>query len=152
TLSEVFARFTAMPPRLASPAIGDLLQQTNPLGGGPEARLPIEREWSEFNHHWAGLFVLAMGLTAIAGRFGLRAGRHWPLLLVGLGLFLFVRNDPEVWPLGPIGFWASLGEPEILQHRVFMTLAMAFGVFEWAVRTDRLSPRPWALVFPLICA
>src|SRR5205807_626022 len=46
TLAEVAARFTAMPPRLASPAIGDLLAQTNPLAGGPEARLEIEREWS----------------------------------------------------------------------------------------------------------
>ncbi|HEY0372051.1 MAG TPA: hypothetical protein VGD79_08610, partial [Thermoanaerobaculia bacterium] len=42
TLTEVAARFTAMPPRFASPALGDLLTQTNPLGGGPEARLRIE--------------------------------------------------------------------------------------------------------------
>jgi putative copper resistance protein D len=93
-----------------------------------------------------------MGLAAIAHRAGVRAARHWPLLLVALTLFLLLRNDPEVWPLGPIGFWASLSEPEILQHRVFVTLAVAFGVFEWCVRTDRLAPRPWALVFPLICA
>jgi putative copper resistance protein D len=152
TLAEVGARFTAMPPRLASPAIGDLLQQTNPLAGGPETRLQVEREWSEFNHHWAGIFVLAMGLAAMAHRAGVREARHWPLLLVGLALFLFVRNDPEVWPLGPIGFWSSLAQPEILQHRAFMTLAMLFGVFEWAVRAGVLAPRPWAYVFPMICA
>ena len=152
TLAEVAARFTAMPPRLASPAIGDLLQQTNPLAGGPETRLQIEREWSEFNHHWAGLFVLAMGLAAIAHRAGVRIARHWPLLLVGLALFLFVRNDPEVWPLGPIGFWASLAQPEILQHRMFMTLVAVFGVFEWMVRVGGIAPRPWGYVFPMICA
>jgi putative copper resistance protein D len=152
TLAEVGARFTAMPPRLASPAIGDLLQQTNPLAGGPETRLQVEREWSEFNHHWAGIFVLAMGLAAMAHRAGVREARHWPLLLVGLALFLFVRNDPEVWPLGPIGFWSSLAQPEVLQHRAFMTLAMLFGVFEWAVRAGVLTPRPWAYVFPMICA
>jgi len=152
TLAEVAARFTAMPPRLASPAVGDLLRATNPLAGPPEARLQIEREWSEFNHHWAGLFVLVMGLGAIAHRAGLRTARHWPLLLVGLAAFLFLRNDPEVWPLGPVGFWTSLAQPEILQHRTFMVLVTAFGIFEWAVRTERLSPRPWAYVFPLLCA
>ena len=152
TIGEVVARFSAMPPRLASPAVGDLLRQTNPLAGGPAARLQIEREWSEFNHHWAGLFVLAMGLAAIAHRAGVRRARHWPLLLVGLAALLVVRADPEVWPLGPVGFFASLAQPEILQHRAFMVLAALFGVFEWAVRTDRLAARPWGYVFPVLCA
>ena len=152
TVAEVAARFAAVPPRLASPALTDLITETNPLGGGPATRLPIEREWSEFNHHWAGIFVLAMGLGAFAHRAGVRAARHWPLLLVGLGLFLFVRNDPEVWPLGPIGFWTSLTQPEILQHRLFMVLVMAFGIFEWAVRTGRLASRPWGFVFPALAA
>jgi putative copper resistance protein D len=152
TVREVLARFSAFPPRLASPDVDDLLRQTNPLGGGPPARLRIEREWSEFNHHWAGVFVLAMGLAAIAQRAGLRTARHWPLLLVGLAAFLFVRNDPEVWPLGPVGFFASLAQPEILQHRAFMVLVTLFGLFEWAVRTDRLAARPWAYVFPVVCA
>jgi putative copper resistance protein D len=152
TLHEVVARFTAMPPRLASPDIDDLLRQTNPLAGGPEARLDIERQWSEFNHHWAGLFVLAMGVTAIAHGAGVRMARHWPLLMIALGLFLAVRNDPEVWPLGPIGFWESFAQPEIAQHRLFMGLVMVFGAFEWAVRTGRVPPRPWSYVFPLVCA
>jgi putative copper resistance protein D len=152
SLSEVVARFTAIPPRLASPAIGDLLRETNPLGGALEQRLAIEREWSEFNHHWAGLFVLAMGVAALACLGGVRVMRHWPLLLVGLAAFLFVRNDPEVWPLGPIGFFESLREPEILQHRIFMLLVAVFGVFEWMVRTTRIAPRPWGYMFPLVCA
>jgi putative copper resistance protein D len=152
TLAEVAARFTAMPPRLASPAIGDLLRETNPLAGGPETRLQIEREWSEFNHHWAGIFVLTMGFGAIAHRAGVRGARHWPLLLVGLAAFLFVRNDPEVWPLGPIGFWQSLAQPEILQHRMFMSLVAVFGIFEWMVRVGRIAPRPWGYVFPVLCA
>jgi putative copper resistance protein D len=29
---------------------------------------------------------------------------------------------------------------------------VAFGLFEWAVRTGRLPQDPWAKVFPLICA
>jgi putative copper resistance protein D len=152
TLGEVIARFSAMPPRLTSPTADDLNRQTNPLAGGPATRLRIEREWSEVNHHWAGLFVLAMGLAAIAHRSGVRSARHWPLLLVGLAAVLVVRTDPEVWPLGPVGFFASLAQPEILQHRAFMVLAAAFGIFEWAVRTGRLAPRPWAYAFPVLCA
>jgi putative copper resistance protein D len=152
TPREVAARFSAIPPRLASPDIDDLLRQTNPLGGGPPVRLRIEREWSEFNHHWAGVFVLAMGLAAFAHRAGLRMARHWPLLLVGLAALLAVRTDPEVWPLGPIGFFESLAQPEIVQHRAFMALVIVFGIFEWAVRTERLAPRPWAYVFPVACA
>jgi putative copper resistance protein D len=65
---------------------------------------------------------------------------------------LVVRTDPEVWPLGPIGFFASLAQLEILQHRAFMVLAGAFGIFEWAVRTGRLAPSPWAFAFPVLCA
>jgi putative copper resistance protein D len=152
TLGEVIGRFSAMPPRLTSPAADELNRQTNPLAGGPAARLRIEREWSEVNHHWAGLFVLAMGLGAIAHRAGVRLARHWPLLLVGLAAVLVLRTDPEVWPLGPVGFFASLGQPEILQHRAFMVLAGAFGVFEWMVRTGRLAARPWGYAFPVLCA
>jgi putative copper resistance protein D len=152
TLAEVGARFTAWPPRLTSPDAGELNRQTNPLAGTPQARLPIEREWSEFNHHWAGLFVLAMGLAALAQRAGAPLVRHWPLLLVGLGLFLNFRSDPEVWPLGPVGFWVSHAQPEVLQHRLFMLLVVAFGVFEWCVRIGRLPARPWAYVFPVLCA
>jgi len=38
--------------------------------------------------------------------------RHWPLLFLGLAVFLFLRSDPEVWPLGDIGFFTSLRDPE----------------------------------------
>ncbi len=33
---------------------------------------------------------------------------NWPLLFLGLSIFLFLRSDPEVWPLGPNGFWVTL--------------------------------------------
>src|SRR6202043_2744676 len=91
--------------------------------------------WSEFNHHWAGIFVLAIGVLALLERTG-RApwAGHWPLLFVGLAIFLFFRSDPEVWPLGDIGLLASLRDPEVVQHRAFVVLVSAFGLFEWCVR------------------
>jgi putative copper resistance protein D len=59
--------------------------------------------WSEYNHHWAGLFVLAIGVLALLSQAGLRWARHWPLVFFGLSGFLLIRSDPEVWPLGQIG-------------------------------------------------
>jgi len=109
--------------------------------------------WSEYNHHWAGLFVLAIGLLGLAEKSG-RApwARHWPLVFVGLAIFLTIRSDPEAWPLGDIGFWESLRDPEILQHRIFTALITAFGIFEWTIRTGRLKSQRAALVFPLVTA
>jgi putative copper resistance protein D len=108
--------------------------------------------WSEYNHHWAGLFVLAIGALALVAQAGVRWARQWPLLFLGLAGFLLVRSDPEVWPMGSIGLIESLRDVEVVQHRVFAALPIAFGVFEWAVRTGRLRQRWAAYVFPLVCA
>ena len=108
--------------------------------------------WSEYNHHWAGIFVLLIGLFAGLNALGLRWARHWPLLFFGLAGFLLLRSDPEVWPLGDIGFLTSLRDVEVVQHRLFVVLLAAFGWFEWRVRTGR-DRRPWAaLVFPILTA
>ena len=152
TVAEVAARFSPTMPRLVSPPAAELNRTAEPLLAPAGQRLPIERAWSEYNHHWAGFFLVLMGMGAIAERLGARWARHWPLLFLGLGAFLFVRNDPRAWPLGPAGFWESFALPDVLQHRFFVVLVVAFGVFEWAVRTERLRPRPWGYVFPLLCA
>ena len=96
--------------------------------------------------------MLAIGLLSLLNAAGLRWARHWPLLFLLLAVFLFLRSDPEVWPLGEIGFFASFRDVEVLQHRAFVVLIAAFGIFEWRVRTGR-DVKPWArLVFPLLCA
>jgi copper resistance protein D len=123
-----------------------------PGSGELPPRNAADIAWSEYNHHWSGLFVLAIGVLSLLNQAGLRWARHWPLLFLGLAAFLFVRSDPEVWPLGEIGFFASFRDIEVLQHRMFVLLIAAFGVFEWRVRTSR-DVKPWArLVFPLLCA
>ena len=152
TVAEVAARFKPTAPRLLSPAHDELIRTADPLMAPPGERKQVEREWSEYNHHWSGLFVLSMGILAIAERLGVRAARHWPLLFFGLATFMFIRNDPRAWPLGPTGFWESLTLPDVLQHRAFVLLIVVFGSFEWMVRTGRLARRPWAYVFPLLCA
>ena len=47
---------------------------------------------------------------------------------------------------------AAWRDVEVAQHRIFVSVVVAFGVFEWLVRTGRLrSPRA-ALVFPLMAS
>lgn len=108
--------------------------------------------WSEFNHNWAGIIVLLIGLAALAERAGFRWGGHWPLLFIVLALFLFFRNDPENWPVGPNGFFESFADPSVAQHRVFIVLIALFAVFEWGIRTKRITSPRAALVFPVSTA
>ncbi len=123
-----------------------------PGAGEMPPRNAADIAWSEYNHHWSGLLVLAIGVLSLLHAAGLRWARHWPLLFVGLAALLFVRADPEAWPLGDIGFFTSLRDTEVLQHRTFVLLIAAFGIFEWRVRVGR-TVKPWAaLVFPLFCA
>ncbi len=109
--------------------------------------------WSEYNHHWAGVVVTLMGLAALAQRSG-RApwARHWPLLFLFLAGFLFLRADPEVWPMGEVGLIESLKDPEVAQHRLFVLLIVAFALFEWGVRTGRIASTRLRRVFPLLTA
>jgi putative copper resistance protein D len=106
--------------------------------------------YSEFNHQWAGAFVLVMGLLSLLHAFRARLawGQAWPLALIGLSVFLFFRNDPGVWPLGPIGFWKSLTISHALQHRLYVVLAAALGIVEWLGQTGRIRRAWWTYIFP----
>ncbi len=108
--------------------------------------------WSEYNHHWAGLFVIAIGLLVLLAHAGVRPARHWPVIFLGLALFLLLRSDPEVWPLGQEDFMAAFRDVEVVQHRIFVVLILVFAAFEWSVQTGRLRSRRAALVFPLMVA
>lgn len=148
TPAEVLTRFTPRWPTLSSPSLHEL-----PISDPLAPRTAEDMAWSEYNHHWAGLFVLAMGLLAVLERTGrARWARHWPLLFLGLAGFLFVRDDPGAWPLGPMGFWESMAVSSVVQHLFFVLLTVSFGVFEWMVRTGRLRSPRWAFVFPLLSA
>ncbi|MBV8650721.1 MAG: CopD family protein, partial [Alphaproteobacteria bacterium] len=172
SVAEIVARLTPEWPRLSSPDHADLaipaLQAKLDAAAAqsatrPQAFVPGMGElpprnaediaWSEYNHHWAGLIVLAIGLLALAERSGWAPwARNWPLLFLALAVFLFFRSDPETWPLGDVGLLDSLRDPEVLQHRIFVVLIVGFAFFEWRVRTGReKSPRA-ALVFPIMTA
>jgi len=172
TWAEIVERNTPVWPRLASPDHDSLalpaLQAKldkeaqehasapqaafTPGGGVLPPRNAEDIGWSEYNHHWSGLFVCAVGLLALLNRAGVRPARHWPLLFVGLGIFLFFRSDPETWPMGNIPFFESMRDIEVLQHRALVLLVFVFAFFEWRVRTGDLGKRWPVLVFPLLCA
>ena len=158
------------PPRLTSPDHAELWYETAqakldraaadaredaPRAFVPGAGILYERSaadmaWSEYNHHWSGVFVLGIGLLALlAGRPGFGASRHWPMLFVVLGIFIAIRADPESWPLGDVGFFEAFREPGVVQHRLMTLLVMIFGIFEWRVRTGRLADPRAAYVFPV---
>ncbi|HUZ65573.1 MAG TPA: CopD family protein [Acetobacteraceae bacterium] len=169
--AAIVARNAPVWPRLASPARDTLalpaLQakldaQAAGKADPPAAFIPgsdavaprnaADIAWSEYNHHWAGIFVALIGLLALLGQGGARWARHWPLVFLGLAAFLFFRSDPEAWPLGQIGFLASMRDIEVLQHRFFVLLIAAFALFEWRVRAGALGAGRAALVFPILTA
>jgi putative copper resistance protein D len=114
---------------------------------------PEEIAFSEDNHQWSGFFVFLMGLLAVLAATGrVPLARHWPLVFLGLFVFLFLRADDNYWPLGPEPFLRGFLVPDVVQHRAFTLLIAAFGIFEWRVQTGRAARSWMPLVFPLVCA
>ncbi len=161
---SIVERMRWQAPRLTSPPLAHLQRRVSMAAEVQNAQYGArtvddanDRAWSEYNHHWSGVIVLLAGLLALAAR-ALPPGRlrrlaqNWPLLFLGLAVFILLRADPENWPLGPRPFWQSFAEPDVLEHRLYAVLISCFAFFEWAVATGRWrSPRA-AYVFPLLCA
>ena len=94
--------------------------------------------------------MFLIGIMSLVERTGrAKWARAWPLVFIALAIFLMIRSDPRAWPLGDVGFFEVLLNPEALQHRVFTLLIAVFGVFEWLVRIGRIKNRRGALVFPV---
>jgi putative copper resistance protein D len=155
TGSEVLAMFWPRVPTLESPTHAAL------IAGEAGRRAVVDRvpsaaaaQWSDYNHNVAGVFLLVMGAFAALSylpRFGF--ARFWPAGFMLLGLFLFVRADAESWPLGPIGFWeATLGNAEVLQHRLATLLAFCLGALETRARARGSAQGRLRYMFPLLCA
>ena len=168
SFAEIAERMTPTWPRLKSPDRSDTsiavlqaklnadaagaqpLRAYVPGAGLPKPRNAADLAWSEFNHNWAGFLVLAIGVLALAYRTG-RAdwAKHWPLLFLVLAVFLFVRSDPKYWPLGDINWFEGLRDTEAVQHRLAILLIVGFALFEWGVRTGRLTKPAFTYVFPI---
>jgi putative copper resistance protein D len=160
SLAVIAERMHPEIPRVKSPTASQLtpptsietaVRESEFHGIGPSDA--TDRQWSEYNHHWAGVIVFAAGLLAFLSRFaGMRWARYWPLSFAGLSVFILLRADPENWPLGPRPFWASFSAPDVLQHRAAAVLILGFAAFECAVQAGKLRAQWAAIIFPAMCA
>ena len=165
SLQQVYQRVKPVVPRLTYHFIQETDSKTGePIKAGPDTpvnvdgipltpRLINNSIESESNHHWMGLVVLSMGLLALLARTGKAPwAEYWPLLLIGIAVFIFLLADTECWPVGWKGFWACWADPEVFQHRIAALVCVGFAVFELRVRKQKKDNDPWAMVFPLMCA
>jgi putative copper resistance protein D len=171
TMQEITARFSPRMPRLHSPSLDSLSPSSKemrrkakaagrrlppafvPGGSMLHINTPGDIAWSEYNHAWAGIVLFVMGILALLSRHRyFRWTRIWPLMFLGLAVFLLLRADPENWPLGPYGFWASFSSPDVLQHRIAVVMIVLFAIFQFGVETGRVKSQAAALVFPAVCA
>jgi copper resistance protein D len=148
-------RMESPPHALLTPAHEFHQAMQNEMDLIPTPRSKWDIAWSEYNHHWSGLVVLIAGLLALLSKTRWRYtgwARQWPLVFIALAVFLFLRADPENWPLGPRSFWESFYSSEVLEHRFFVLAILGFTFFEWGVQTGRVHSRKLMLVFPAVCA
>lgn len=113
-----------------------------------------DQAYSELNHHIAGVFVLLAGgfaLLAASGNPRFTWARYsWPSFFFLMGLFLFVRHDPESWPWGPLSLWEAMQDPQVLQHVLFTFIVFSIGVIEWLRQRGTLTSPVWGLIFPVL--
>ena len=167
SLHQIYQRLRPRLPRLtyeyvaeaATPeATGGAANPQKPLGVNVDGvpltpRLINNSIESESNHHWMGVVVLSMGLLALLARTGKAPwAEYWPLLLIGIAIFIFLQADTECWPVGWKSFGACWADPEVFQHRVAALVCIGFAVFELRVRQRKRDGGGMALVFPLMCA
>jgi copper resistance protein D len=165
--STIVERLKPEWPRFRTPPVTSLSPATRPMdkaaaANGPTSLVPGEQihlpnspadiAWSEYNHNWVGLMLVIIGLLATISRTGrLSFTRHWPLAFLLMAVFIFLRADPENWPLGPNGFWESFDQAEVLQHRLAVGLIVAFAFMEWRVQLGKAKRAFAPLVFPAVC-
>lgn len=112
-----------------------------------------ERAASELNHHIAGLALILIALLIFAGmvpRF--RSVRYaWPVLFIGLALFLAAWSDAEIWPRGNLSWsWLIHHDAEARQHKIYALLLLGLGVVEFLRARGTLN-RTWQRwAFPVL--
>ncbi len=100
-----------------------------------------ELAYSLFMHHSSGMVLIVLGVLVLAdrmtgrrhGAFQVSVGVVWLLF----GLHLFIRSDPEGWPIGPASFLESFSMPtaaEWIQHKVLSLIPLALGVWTFVSR------------------
>ena len=111
-----------------------------------------EIAYSLFMHHASGFAMLTLGLLIFLDRLS-QPRRHVIGSLTGciwvlFGLFVFIKADPEGWPIGPAGFVDSFSMPtthEWIQHKLLSLIPILLGAY--SISTRRLpSTIRWTYV------
>ncbi len=111
--------------------------------------------YSEFNHHFAGVFILLIGLSEIRHALGWPALVWTRFLLPGAftvgGVFLLIWSDHDSWPIGSLTFAQTFfgDDPEIIQHKIYGILACAVGTIECLRRLGWFAHAAWTVPLPL---
>lgn len=117
--------------------------------------MPVgDKAFSEFSHHLAGAFVLAMALGEFSEVLAV-AAFAWarfllPFGMLGAGFYLLIWSDIDAWPLVE-GFYKPIlvGDWETIQHKLYAVLLLATGVIELLRRRGRLARPWWRVPLPL---
>ena len=108
--------------------------------------------FSNFNHHFSGWLVLVMGMAmtgaAVWGGQRSRLSHLWPLLTLGVAMFILYRSDPEYWPFGPRTLTELLSDREAIEHKLSGVIVLAMGSVEWLRARGTFSSWVWGMIFP----
>lgn len=105
---------------------------------------------SEFNHRFAGLFVLLIGLAELgyALRYQLPFWTRLvlPSALGVIGAYLLIWSDHEAWPIGSLGFAQTFfgQDQEIIQHKFYGVFGTTAAVSETLRRIGWAQHPAWA--------
>ena len=95
----------------------------------------VSKRFSEFNHRFAGLFVLLIGILTVAeprlaARFGF-VRYLWSVFFLIPGSYLFFFSDPESWPVGSQTlYYVITSNAQVLQHKIFSLLLLGLSAVE----------------------
>jgi putative copper resistance protein D len=119
------------------------------------AKLEADKRFSEFNHRFAGVFVLLLGLLAmleplLARRIGW-ISYLWSALFFLPGVYLLIWSDPESWPTGNQSLhYVITQNMQVLQHKIFSLLLLGLSVVEF-IRVKRNLRSVWvSSMFPVL--
>lgn len=108
--------------------------------------------FSNFNHNFSGWLVLLMGVAMAApvawNRQRSRLNLLWAALALGLAAFVLYRSDPTAWPYGVRTLVETLGDREVVEHKLSGVIILAMGVVEWLRVRGILSHWLWGMIFP----
>ena len=107
--------------------------------------------YSEFNHRFAGLFVLLFGLAELGHALRCPLPFWIRLVLPGalavIGPYLLIWSDHEAWPIGSLSFAQTFfgQDQEIIQHKFYGVFGTTAAVSETFRRMGWARHPAWAV-------